>query len=401
MKGKLKAFLLNKGGIFSCVLALMLATASLNYYVYANGIQVTLKDDENNITIESEVKTVGEILEDANVKLSSKDIVSPDLDTRLTTTSEIRIKRYKTIKVLVDGNYINIGTNAISTYELEKTNAIELGANDSIVLESTGKGGTLENGEACKVVRAYPVSVSAGGTEAVVYASKGTVRDIIEKSGVAVGKEDIICPSVRTEISQGMEIVIIRVTKATIEDTVSVPFEVIRRPNDNMQIGTEQVVAEGSVGEKKVTSLVTYHNGVEYKRDSTEAVTKSPVSKVIEYGQKAVPVISKMATEETKTINGYKYKQVLNFSATAYCDKGTTASGRTSQVGVVAVDPRVIPLGTKLYIAAADGSWSYGYCVAGDTGGAIKGNIVDLFMNAYSDCIQFGRKKCVVYVLSD
>ena len=101
------------------------------------------------------------------------------------------------------------------------------------------------------------------------------------------------------------------------------------------------------------------------------------------------------------TVNGYSYSKVITAKATAYCDKGKTASGIQSKVGVVAVDPRVIPLGTRLYIESTDGSWSYGVCLAGDTGGLIKGNRVDLFYDSYNECIQFGRRSCNIYILSD
>lgn len=82
-----------------------------------------------------------------------------------------------------------------------------------------------------------------------------------------------------------------------------------------------------------------------------------------------------------------------------YAD-GYTATGAKCQVGVVAVDPRVIPLKSKLYIEAVDGSFVYGYCTAEDTGGAIKGNKIDLAMNTKSDCFQFGRRKVRVYIIS-
>ncbi len=81
-----------------------------------------------------------------------------------------------------------------------------------------------------------------------------------------------------------------------------------------------------------------------------------------------------------------------------YAD-GLTATGVKCQVGVVAVDPRVIPLKSKLYIETVDGSFVYGYCTAEDTGGAIKGNKIDLAMNTKSDCFQFGRRKVKVYIL--
>ncbi len=79
---------------------------------------------------------------------------------------------------------------------------------------------------------------------------------------------------------------------------------------------------------------------------------------------------------------------------------GTTATGVQCQVGVVAVDPSVIPLKSKLYIEAEDGSYVYGYCVADDTGGAIKGNKVDLAMNTKEECFNFGRRTVKVYILS-
>jgi 3D (Asp-Asp-Asp) domain-containing protein len=79
---------------------------------------------------------------------------------------------------------------------------------------------------------------------------------------------------------------------------------------------------------------------------------------------------------------------------------GITASGTYAKVGTVAVDPRVIPLGTKMYIVSTDGSYVYGYCTAEDTGGGIKGNKVDLFYNTRNECMQFGRRSVRVYILN-
>jgi 3D (Asp-Asp-Asp) domain-containing protein len=78
---------------------------------------------------------------------------------------------------------------------------------------------------------------------------------------------------------------------------------------------------------------------------------------------------------------------------------GITATGTYAKLGTVAVDPRVIPLGTKMYIVSTDGSVVYGYCTAEDTGGAIKGNKVDLFYNTTAECMQFGRRSVYVYIL--
>ena len=89
------------------------------------------------------------------------------------------------------------------------------------------------------------------------------------------------------------------------------------------------------------------------------------------------------------------------FEATAYDDSpesqgkwvGQTATGRKPQVGVIAVDPKVIPLGTELFVEG------YGKCVAGDTGGDVKGKRVDLFMNTKKECIEFGRRDLKIWIL--
>ena len=78
---------------------------------------------------------------------------------------------------------------------------------------------------------------------------------------------------------------------------------------------------------------------------------------------------------------------------------GITASGTRARPGVVAVDPKVIPLGTTLYIQSLDGSKDYGFAIAEDKGGAIKGNRIDLFYDSNSEAMNFGRRQVKVYIL--
>ena len=92
------------------------------------------------------------------------------------------------------------------------------------------------------------------------------------------------------------------------------------------------------------------------------------------------------------------YSSVMSMEATAYLPTdgngaGITATGVRATYGVVAVDPRIIPLGSKVYIPG------YGVALAADTGGAIKGYKIDLCMDTYSECMQFGRRNVTVYVL--
>lgn len=179
-------------------------------------------------------------------------------------------------------------------------------------------------------------------------------------------------------------------------------------------------------GVKRDVYKVTRINGEETARELISSGTeKEPVSEIILTGTKQHErIINKKQAlaaanggfrdageeiEATSSQKGFSYSKVLNVTATAYdpspetnAGYSKTALGLTPEYGVVAVDPRVIPLGTKLYIESSDGgaSWVYGYCIAGDTGGAIKGNRVDLCYNTKSECIQFGRRSATVYILN-
>lgn len=112
--------------------------------------------------------------------------------------------------------------------------------------------------------------------------------------------------------------------------------------------------------------------------------------------------LNKYRTMQTVSRGGLTFLKCINMSATAYTAKqgARTASGLTVGEGKIAVDRRIIPLGTKLYVASTDGSKDYGFAVASDTGGAIKNNKIDVFFNTYSKCIQFGRRNVKVYILS-
>ena len=93
------------------------------------------------------------------------------------------------------------------------------------------------------------------------------------------------------------------------------------------------------------------------------------------------------------------YTAAYTMEATAYLPTdgsgaGITATGIPARRGVVAVDPGVIPLGSRVYIPG------YGVAIAADTGGAIRGQKVDLCMETYGECMNFGRRNIEVYVLA-
>lgn len=200
----------------------------------------------------------------------------------------------------------------------------------------------------------------------------------------------------------------------------SVPHETVRVANDQLLKGTERVVQEGADGIRGAVYEVLWSNGGTVSRQLTRVLDSTVQDRVVEYGT-AVPKAS--GTEEDSAVNAapkevtgnpdgsgvlildngqeLRYTAVRTMSATAYTagygGVGTrTASGTAVHRGTVAVDRSVIPLGTRMYIITKNG-YVYGLATAEDTG--VKGNKVDLYLDTYQQCINFGRQDCLVYIL--
>ena len=191
------------------------------------------------------------------------------------------------------------------------------------------------------------------------------------------------------------------------------PFNTVRVANPNLPQGTERVVQEGFVGIRSSVYESVWSGGKMISRQYVEEVDSTAVDKIIEYGTSTDEVSREdQLVEVRKNEDGtgtlvFASGATLNFSdaksmtATAYtAGHGgvdyTTATGTFVKKGVVAVDKRVIPLGTKLFIVTNDGI-VYGLATAEDTG--VRGNVIDLYHDTYRECIEFGRRSCTVYIL--
>ena len=238
--------------------------------------------------------------------------------------------------------------------------------------------------------------------------SYSSVEEIRSKalSNYLSSKGIIAMNSVQTEAE-------VKVTSLAVEETVTekVPYSTIKRLNSSLAAGDTVTVREGEPGEKTVVYSVKYQNGKETSRDVVNSyVTKAPVARIVEYGVEAEEpqAVEKTNAPASADVSKIDYKYYIDCEATAYDMSpeenggyaGQSATGVPLEKGVIAVDPRVIPLGSSVYVEALDGSWSYGYAVAADTGGAIKGKRVDLCYRTQKECIQFGRRACRVYILN-
>ncbi len=249
-------------------------------------------------------------------------------------------------------------------------------------------------------------TLNIDGNIEIITTTKKTVREAFEEAGVLVSPADRVEPGLDTNIEEDMNVSVFRVLSETITVDTEIPFKSREVSDSSLAKGTTKVKVRGVNGLKRTVYNIVTENGVETKREIIEQTTlREPTTRVVAVGTKAVAKSSggtkTVTTNAGQTLN---YSKKITVSATAYTAASgkKTASGRVAQYGVIAVDPKVIPLGTKLYVESTDDgkSWQYGYCVAGDTGGAIKGNKIDLFFNSRSECLQFGRRSAIVYVLN-
>lgn len=160
-------------------------------------------------------------------------------------------------------------------------------------------------------------------------------------------------------------------TDKIIEDSQTIPFKTTYKDDPETEAGEETVLEEGSDGKKTTITKITYHEGAEYEREIVATETIDPKDRIISRGTKIVWKTIQTADGEIK------YWKKMRVWATHYdshcpgCNEWTSIGMRQGK-GVIAVDPKVIKYRTKLYVPG------YGMAVAGDTGGAIKGNIIDL-----------------------
>jgi uncharacterized protein YabE (DUF348 family)/3D (Asp-Asp-Asp) domain-containing protein len=259
------------------------------------------------------------------------------------------------------------------------------------------------------VNRASEVKITADGITTIVRMSGGTVSDALEKVGVQLDSDDKINVSLEQEIDDKLDIKIDRISYQEYTETITEKFTSDIDYTTTLKYGRSLIKRAGVNGSKTVTYRKTIKNGEVIKTEViNEVVHKKMVPEIKLVGVKPGTPHSPPPYPIKLDSKGQpvSYKAKYTGRATAYSSDGgragtRTASGRKTEVGVVAVNPKLIPYGTELYIVSEDGSYVYGYAVAGDTGTALMSGhcLVDLVFEHLVECYRFGAKKLNVYVL--
>ena len=416
---------------------------------------VTLIVDGEPVSISTHQTTVEMLLSDLGVSLRTEDRLFPGLHTVLAADMEISIDHARPVVIVVDGRELAIYAHAESPADLLAEAGVAVDRLDSVTLrppsitdpENTRvrvvvkrakevyleEGGIrttlfshastvgealleagiklyradrvipdpanpLEHGMHIQLELSIPVNVQVDGHVLRTRTHRIQVGEVLADLGVTVNGQDYTEPALADPLSEDIVIEVFRVTESVIVEQSPIPFDSVWQPDPNAEIDTQGLLQEGEPGvlERRIR-LRFVNNQVVDRRVEGESVVLAPKNRVMGYCTSVV-----VRTLDTPT-GPVDYWRVLRMLATSYSANtagvspdapyyGYTATGLKMRTGLVAVDPRVIKLGSEVYISA------YGIGLAADTGGAIKGKRIDL---GYSDDeLQLWYRWVDVYLLT-
>ena len=243
------------------------------------------------------------------------------------------------------------------------------------------------------------VTLIVNGEEKQISTFKSDVQDLLVAECVKYDNNDIVTKNLDEKLNDGMEIEVINVTEEVIKESKSVPFEVNVVEDKDLLKGQTKVEEEGKAGENQLVYKITYHNGKQVEKIFVEeVVSEKPINKIVKKGTKVEEVkVASSRGESSRKISSNSNSKGKHMSvlATAYTGDSITSTGKRPKWGTIAVDPTVIPYGTKVYIPQFNKTF-----IAEDCGGAIKGNKIDIFMNDESSVYNWGRKTIDIYIVN-
>ncbi|RLJ81288.1 G5 and 3D domain-containing protein [Planococcus citreus] len=441
-----------KGKSVAISIATVLLFAAVLAFAIFEGTKNTVTITANGETeeIRTHAETVGDVLDEKAIEVGKDDFLSHSADTKIEGDAAIEWDEAEQYAVTVDGETRSARTTENTVAAILEKAEIEVTKHDKV---SPALDETVDEDTMIDVEKAYEVTIVDGGKDKKVWSTSTTVADFLKQHSVELSKLDRVEQDMDELVLPNSKVEVVRVEKVTdvVEDAVK--YAVETRKDSSLLKGSEKLVQKGQNGLVKKTYEVVKENGKEVKRElKKEKVVKEPKQQILAVGTKTVvasvsrgtakketvapkqasakqeaapvkkasapakkaaapkavakaPAKAKAAPQPAKKEAASEPTGGKEFyvSATAYTASCTGCSGITATginlkanpgLKVIAVDPSVIPLGSKVWVEG------YGNAIAGDTGGAIKGNKIDLFMPNRSDAIAFGRKQVKVKILN-
>lgn len=384
---------------YSVITAIVVALFSTWAAFEATKTEVVLAADGDVQVVKTHATTVGELFDELSIDVSKHDAVSHDEDEQIVDGMNINYKMAKRIAVTIDGETSNYYSTALTVGKFLEEQQIEIGKQDYI---SHYDRYVLKDDTEITIERAIPVTLHVGGEKEKVWTTAKTVAELLDENEIEFDdKVDKVKPDLKKTLKEDMKVKVTYVTKEEVEEEETIPFETKEEKDASLEKGKTKVITEGEDGKVVKTYKVTKENGKEVERTLVEEeVTKESVTKVVAVGTKEVPKQTGSANSSSATNNSGKQMTVVATAYSASCSgcSGVTATGinlnKNPNMKVISVDPSVIPLGSRVWVEG------YGEAIAGDTGGAIKGNRIDLHMPSNAAANSWGRRNVTIKILN-
>jgi uncharacterized protein YabE (DUF348 family) len=401
---------------------------------------VVLAIDGQSRSLTTFAPTVAKLFQSENLALAEVDLVSPPLTHWLKEGEIVTVQRAVQVPILADGKYETTLTAALVPANILTQAGITYSAGDLLLAdgepvrldEPLQKNPRTGHFPSLQLHRAVSFSLSEGTQPESLTSTIGTVGQALWQAGIVLSTVDSITPELSAHISPGAEVILQRArlitilyqngsyTAQVVADTVGealakanialvsldyavpgedepvpqdgiirvvhvqeeilieqtpLPFEDELQPAPDLEIDNQKIIQAGEYGIYARRIRVRYEDGLEVSRQVEEEWTaRQPQNRIMGYG---TSLVEHTADTPDGTISHWRAITMYAVSYSPSSAGGSiTASGAPLEKGLVAVDPRYIPLGTRLYIPG------YGEALAADTGGGVRGRVIDL---GYSD----------------
>lgn len=409
--------------------AVVLVTAVLAYTL-TQPETVTIIDGTNRIEHETRATSVFEVLEETGITVEDADYVTPALSAELSAERMIYIERANTVSLQIGyGQTETIETRERTVRDVLLRYGVTVRDGDDVYPDVRTP---VTSGMTIRYQPVLAVNLIVEDEAKTLNTMAKTVEQVLREAGISVSERDTIAPALSTTLREGMTITVNTSRDVVQYENRLIPFEIVKEDDDTLEIGQTEVAQVGVPGLERTRYAVTVENGTITNRTETSVETLQTVRpQIIKIGTKPVPEPAEEATPvptesespfreeaEIKIEETPLPEDVLDFSAakqllveaTAYTNNPEdtiTFDGRVltrsgydvtdtilyEGMRIIAVDPSIIPLGTRVYVEG------FGMAIALDTGSAIKGNIIDILMDTKEEAVTFGRKPLTIWVI--
>lgn len=259
-----------------------------------------------------------------------------------------------------------------------------------------------------EIRRAVPLSLTVDGERKDILSWRETVGEVLKEQGITLGALDrLVDASMESKVESGMDLQLVRVRVENLSEFADIPYDVVEQTDKTLNEGQTRIAQEGVDGKTESVYRILYEDGKPVSRTFlNERVVSNPIERIVMIG-----TVKNFMSHRGDVV---RYSKTLDLKATAYTASfadtgkhpgtpgfGITRTGIRAREGVIAVDPRIIPLGTKVYVEVPGSAPDYGFAIAADIGSAIKGKLIDLYFDTTLQAKNWGRRNVRVYILNE